>query len=180
VTQVKKPIVIGTTGWDQQKDEIKKLCEEANIGVIYASNFSIGMNIFFRMVKNAATLFNQFPDYDPFIQELHHRMKIDSPSGTALRLGEILLKGITRKNKILTNNPEAKIAENELHISSIRAGSQPGTHLVNFDSDFDTIELKHTVRNRSGFALGAIYAAEWLMGKEGFFNIQDMFTEIFS
>jgi 4-hydroxy-tetrahydrodipicolinate reductase len=180
VAQARKPIVIGTTGWDEQREQIKALSESADIGVIHSSNFSIGMNLFFRIVENAANLFNQFPDYDPYIQEIHHRMKIDSPSGTALMLGEILLEGIQRKDKLLVNKADGKIPENEIHVSSTRTGNVPGTHLVAFDSVSDSIELRHTVRNRNGFAIGAIFAAEWLMSKKGFFSMKDMFTEIFT
>jgi 4-hydroxy-tetrahydrodipicolinate reductase len=180
VAKAQKPIVIGTTGWDQHKKEILELANNTDIGVIYASNFSIGMNIFFKMAECAARLFDGFPDYDPFIHEIHHRQKVDSPSGTALTLGEILLEGIHRKKKLQLDKADGKIAEDELHISSTRAGYVPGTHLVGFDSDFDTIEIKHTVRNRSGFAVGAIYAAEWLIGKKGFFSIRDMFNELYS
>jgi 4-hydroxy-tetrahydrodipicolinate reductase len=107
-------------------------------------------------------------------------MKIDSPSGTALMLGEILLEGIQRKDKLLVNKADGKIPENEIHVSSTRTGNVPGTHLVAFDSVSDSIELRHTVRNRNGFAIGAIFAAEWLMSKKGFFSMKDMFTEIFT
>jgi 4-hydroxy-tetrahydrodipicolinate reductase len=178
VAEARKPIVIGTTGWQEQKNEIKRLTENANIAVIHAANFSIGMNIFYKITECAAILFNQFVDYDAFIHEIHHRMKIDSPSGTALTLGEILLSKIQRKNQLLVNRMEGKISDNQLHISSTRSGAFPGTHIVAFDSIADTIELKHTVRNRSGFAIGAIYAAEWLIGRRGFYSMQDMIDEI--
>ena len=179
VAEAKKPLVIGTTGWDQHKTEIQRLTGVAGIGVIYAANFSLGMNIFFRLVENAASLLNAFPEYDPFIHEIHHRMKVDSPSGTALTLGELLLKGVQRKKKLQVDKLDGKISEEAIHVSSVQSGSVPGTHLVGFDSDFDTIELKHTVRNRSGFATGAIYAAEWVVRKQGFFSINDMFRELY-
>jgi 4-hydroxy-tetrahydrodipicolinate reductase len=173
-----KPVVIGTTGWYAQLDELKKLVEQAQIGVIYAANFSIGMNIFFRIVENASALFDKFEDYDPFIHEMHHRLKIDSPSGTALTLGEIILKKLNRKNQLLSEKCNGPISQNQLHVSSTRSGNIPGIHLVGFDSYADTIELRHTTRNRSGFAIGSLYAAEWIYGKKGLFNINDMLKDI--
>lgn len=173
-----KPVVIGTTGWYAQLNELKKLVEQAQIGVIYAANFSIGMNVFFKIVEDAAILFDKFEDYDPFIHEMHHRLKIDSPSGTALTLGEILLKRIGRKNQLVTDKCDGPISQNQLHVSSTRSGNIPGMHLVGFDSNADTIELRHTTRNRSSFALGALYAAEWIIGKTGLFGINDMLKDI--
>ncbi len=173
-----KPVVIGTTGWYSQLDELKKLVKQAQIGIIYAANFSIGMNIFFKIVENASALFNKFEDYDPFIHEMHHRLKIDSPSGTALTLGEILLKKMSRKNQLLAEKCDGPISQNQLHVSSTRSGNIPGMHLVGFDSNADTIELRHTTRNRSGFALGVLYAAEWIIGKIGLFGINDMLKDI--
>jgi len=178
VAEVKKPIVIGTTGWNNNLTEVKSIVEANQMGVIYASNFSLGMNLFFKLVQNAASLFNKLEDYDAFVHETHHNQKIDSPSGTALRLGEILLDNIQRKSEILTQKSEGKISPHQLHISSTRVGSVPGTHRVGFDSNADTIELTHTARNRTGFALGAICAAEWITGKQGLFTLDDLLADL--
>jgi 4-hydroxy-tetrahydrodipicolinate reductase len=172
-------MVIGTTGWYHQLDEVKAIVQSAKMGVIYASNFSLGMNLFFRIVECAAELFDKFEEYDPFIHETHHRRKVDSPSGTAVTLGKILLEKIKRKSDILAQNSEGAISPKHLHISSTRAGEVPGTHLVGFDSAADTVELKHTARDRSGFALGALYAAEWIVAKHGLFTLNDLFKDIF-
>jgi 4-hydroxy-tetrahydrodipicolinate reductase len=170
-----KPVVLGTTGWLNQLNPIKKIVEAHRIGLIYASNFSIGVNLFFQMVDQASTLINGFPDYDIFVHEFHHNQKTDSPSGTALSLAKIITEKVSRKKKILTDKSEGKIASEKLHVTSTRIGSVPGTHWVGFDSLNDSIELKHTARTRAGFALGALYAAEWIVGKKGLFTMQDIF-----
>ena len=164
ISEFRKNIVVGTTGWQGNISEVKKIVKSSRIGFIYASNFSIGVNIFFRIVENAAKIMNSIDDYDVFGYELHHRKKLDSPSGTAKSIEKILVANIKRKK--------------EVPFASVRAGSIPGTHAVGFESSADTIELKHTARNREGFALGAIMAAEWIKNKKGFFEINDMMNEI--
>ena len=164
MSKFKKNIVVGTTGWQDKIGEVKKIIASNKTGLIYASNFSIGVNIFFRIVENAAKIMNNVDSYDVFGYELHHSKKLDSPSGTAKSIEKILVSNIKRKK--------------EVPFASVRAGSIPGTHAVGFDSSADTIELKHTARNREGFALGAIMAAEWIKGKKGFFEIDDMMNEI--
>ncbi len=178
VAKLGKNLVVGTTGWYDDLDKVKKVVEDSGIGFLYASNFSLGMNIFFRMVKNSAAYFNKFSDYDAFGYELHHNRKKDSPSGTAKSLAEIMVKGIDGKKKAAYDKLDRKIAGDELHFASVRAGDIPGTHVVGFDSVADTVELKHTARNREGFALGSIKAAEWINGKKGFYSIDDMMNEI--
>ncbi len=173
-----KSIVVGTTGWYDRKDEVRKIIEENNAGLIWASNFSLGVNIFFRIVENASRIMDSMEDYDVFCHELHHNQKADSPSGTAQSIGNILLENIKRKKSMLTEACHERIGREQLHVSSTRAGSIPGTHIVGFDSQADTIELKHTARNRSGFALGAVLAAEWIKGRKGFFDINDMMKDI--
>lgn len=173
-----KPIVIGTTGWYDKLDDIEEQIADSETAAIYASNFSLGINLFFRIVESAARSFDKFEDYDSFIHEIHHRGKIDSPSGTALSLAQLVLDSITRKKELLTDRSDGKIDPAALHISSTRAGQVPGTHTVAFDSEADTIELKHTARNRSGFALGAIYAAEWIVGKRGLFTMDDLLKDL--
>lgn len=174
VAQLHKPLVIGTTGWYDHLDEVKKIVSDAKIGVIYASNFSIGMNLFFKIVARAAELFDRFEQYDPFIHEFHHRGKLDSPSGTAHSLAKIVLEKIERKQTALVKTPEGAIPADQLHVTSTRAGAIPGTHIVGFDSEADTIELQHTARGRRGFAAGALYVAQWIVGKQGLFTMEDL------
>jgi 4-hydroxy-tetrahydrodipicolinate reductase len=173
-SEAKKNAVIGTTGWMNQLDKIEKLIQSSGIGLIYASNFSIGVNVFMKIVGHASQLMNEFDDYDAWIHEIHHNQKIDSPSGTALSLAKIMMKKIERKKSILTDAAKGKIAPDQLHVSSSRTGSVPGTHIVGFDSQADTIELTHTARNRSGFALGALFAAQWIHDKQGIFTMADV------
>ena len=178
VSEFGKNIVVGTTGWYDKTDDVKKIIEEAGTGLIWSGNFSIGVNIYFKMIENAAQIINKFDDYDVFVHEFHHKNKADSPSGTAVMIGNILTDNIDRKRKVVTEELKRKIEPDELHISSTRGGSVPGTHIVGFDSAADTIELKHTARGREGFALGAVMAAEWINGKKGFYDINDLMKEI--
>lgn len=174
ISKYKKNIVVGTTGWYGKMGRVRNIVGKSRIGLIYASNFSIGVNLFYRIVENAAKLANKIDAYDVYGCELHHNKKIDSPSGTAKTIGDILIKNIKRKNKLVFDRMDRKIAPNELHFASVRAGSIPGTHIIGFDSSADTIELKHEARNREGFALGAIMAAKWINGKKGLYTIEDM------
>ncbi len=174
VAQFHKPIVIGTSGWYDQIEIVKALVEEYDLGLIYAQNFSLGMNLFIRIVAEAAKLMDQIDDYDVALSEIHHRGKVDSPSGTAYAIADTLLKNISRKKKINCNINEGKIDAEELHVSSVRIGAVPGTHTVIFDSNWDTITLTHRARNRSVWAHGALEAAKWIQNKKGFFNINDM------
>jgi len=179
IAEFKKNVVIGTTGWYDKIEEAKNIVQANNIGLIYSSNFSTGVNIFFKIVENAAKIINKINDYDVYGYELHHNKKIDSPSGTAKTIGEILLKNIKRKNKLLFEKIDRKIEQDELHFASIRAGFIPGTHVVGFDSNADSIELKHVARNREGFASGALMAAQFIHNKKGFYDINDMMKNIF-
>lgn len=164
ISKFGKNIVVGTTGWHNSLEEAKQIVRKSDIGLIYASNFSIGVNVFFRIIENAAKIMNNLDEYDVFGYELHHNKKLDSPSGTAKSIEKLLISNIKRKK--------------EVPFASVRAGSIPGTHVVGFDSSADTIELKHTARNREGFAMGAIMAAEWIKGKKGFYSIDDMMNEV--
>src|SRR6185369_12286038 len=168
----RRDIVIGTTGWDQHLPEIRNMVRDS--GLLYSSNFSLGMNIFFRIAASAAELMRKSSEYDPYIEEIHHRQKADSPSGTALTLGRILLERIDRKKAILSHPPEGKIAPEQLHVASLRTGTVTGTHTVGFDSEADLIELRHTAKNRRGFALGALTAARWLRGRKGIYTMDDV------
>ena len=177
------PTVTGTTGWLNKIDEVSRAVETANSSLLWASNFSIGVNLFNRIAWYAAELANNFCEYDIGGFEYHHNKKLDSPSGTAKTLIEGVISRVERKNKIvwdtlLHRKPEA----DELHFPSIRLGNIPGTHSLIFDSQADTIEITHTARNREGFALGAVKAAEWLALKKrcGVFTIDEMLKEFFN
>ncbi|MDD2714930.1 MAG: 4-hydroxy-tetrahydrodipicolinate reductase [Candidatus Wallbacteria bacterium] len=171
-------VVIGTTGWGEHLQEVKKIVSEAGTGMIWSSNFSVGVNLFYQMVEAAAQIADNVPEYDVFLHELHHNRKQDSPSGTAKTLANLLLKNIRRKKKAVYDKLDRRIEPDELHVSSTRGGFVPGTHIVSFDSEADTIELKHTARSRQGFALGAVLAAEFIKGKKGCFEIGDLMENI--
>ena len=173
-----KNVVVGTTGWYGRLDEARKIVEEAGTGLIWSGNFSIGVNIFLKIIADSAKIIDKFDDYDIFVHELHHSQKADSPSGTAAMIGKILMGNIGRKSKIVAGELKRRIEPNELHISSTRAGKIFGTHIVGFDSDADSIELKHTAKGRHGFASGAVMAAEWINGKKGFYDINAMMDDI--
>jgi len=173
--QARKDIVVGTTGWYDRLPEIRSaLVQSGESGLLYSANFSIGVNMYFRIVSAAAELMRNAADYDPYIHELHHRQKADSPSGTALRLAEILLGRIDRKKETVTQRMDGKIAPDALHVTSTRVGTFAGTHTVGFDSESDLIELTHTARTRRGFALGALRAARWLHGRKGVYTMDDV------
>jgi 4-hydroxy-tetrahydrodipicolinate reductase len=169
-----KNIVVGTTGWYDRLDYVRKLVKEKKIGLVYAPNFSLGVNIFMQIVMDASHLFEKYPQYDVSISEIHHRGKVDSPSGTALTLGGAILQAIKRKSELVTETQHAAIKPHQLHITSTRMGAVTGKHAVLFDSEADCIELVHTAKSRAGFALGAVVAAEWLKGKKGFYTMRDV------
>ena len=176
---LKIPAVIGTTGWHDKLDEVKKIVAGAGSLLLWSSNFSIGVNAFYRMAWYASQLMNLFPEYDIGGFEAHHNKKLDSPSGTAKTLVEGVLTRIERKKTAVWETLERAPAPEELHYPSLRLGSVPGTHSLIFDSAADTIELTHTARSREGFALGAVRAAEWLPGKKkGVFTIDDMLKDM--
>ena len=156
------PLVEGTTGWNAERETIKKLVEEKSGAFVFGANFSIGVNLFYRIADYAAELFSRFEDYEAFIEEQHHSRKKDSPSGTALKLKDIIAKSIKK----------------DFSVSSTRAGNIPGTHRVGFDGNADQILLEHFARSREGFASGAILAAEWIVGKKGFYEFTDVMDEI--
>tara|TARA_Y100000031_G_C8097521_1_gene327157 strand:- start:19 stop:795 length:777 start_codon:yes stop_codon:yes gene_type:complete len=171
-------VVLGTTGWYDQMDHLRSVVTDTNIGFMWASNFSIGVNMFYRMVEGAAQIINSVPDYDIAGYEVHHNQKADSPSGTAKSIAEILRDNIKRKKTITYDALDRAIKPSEIQFSSVRVGNVPGTHAVLFDSAADTIELKHTARSRQGFALGAVMAAEFVNGKKGFFEIGDLMNAL--
>jgi 4-hydroxy-tetrahydrodipicolinate reductase len=170
--EAERDIVVGTTGWFEHLPELRKAVKES--GLLYSANFSLGMNYFFRIVKCAGELMNRAGDYDPYVHEIHHRQKVDSPSGTALTLARILLDRIDRKKEILSRSPDGKVGPDVLHVTSTRAGAGAGTHTIGFDSEADFIELKHVAKTRRGFALGALTAARWLRGRKGIYTMDDV------
>jgi 4-hydroxy-tetrahydrodipicolinate reductase len=156
------PLVEGTTGWNAERETIKKLIEEKNGAFVFGANFSIGVNLFYKIADYASELVGKFEDYEAFVEEQHHSRKKDAPSGTALKLKDILAKHITK----------------DFSVSATRAGRIPGTHRVGFDGTADQILLEHTARSREGFASGAILAAEWIVGRKGFYEFTDVMDEI--
>jgi 4-hydroxy-tetrahydrodipicolinate reductase len=175
------PVVVGTTGWHHEMAQIKEQCSYGNNALIHATNFSVGVNIFFHVNKLLAKLMNNYPYYDVQVEEIHHTQKLDSPSGTAITIAEGIIDNLESKKgwvNILTTDDAAddsNVPADQLLIESLRIESVPGTHTVIYDSEVDTIEFKHTAHNRSGFALGAVLAAEWIQDKKGFYTVQDMF-----
>lgn len=174
VAECGKSIVVGTTGWHDKLDHVRKLVKDKKIGFLYASNFSLGVNIFSQIVMDASHIFDKYPDYDVSMHEIHHTGKTDSPSGTALSLGYVILQSLKRKTEILHETSHGRIKPNQLHITSTRVGNVTGTHSVAFDSEYDSIEFVHRAKNRRGFAVGAVVAAEWLKGKKGFYTMRDV------
>jgi 4-hydroxy-tetrahydrodipicolinate reductase len=175
------PVVVGTTGWYEQLSEVKQLCEESDNSLLYASNFSVGVNVFFHVNKLLAKVMNRYPYYEVQVEEIHHIQKLDSPSGTAITIAEGIINNTDSKNEwvnVLTTDDkddDQNVAPNQLLIESLRIDSVPGTHTVIYDSEVDSIEFKHTAHNRNGFALGAVLAAEWLHDKKGFHSVEAMF-----
>jgi 4-hydroxy-tetrahydrodipicolinate reductase len=157
------PIVVGTTGWTESLDEVTSIITSRNGRLIHGSNFSIGVALFMRIVREASTMFNTMTAYDVAVREVHHARKADAPSGTALSIADVILAEVDRKVKVVSTLADRRIEPDELSVSSSRVGSDVGTHSVLFDSDADSIELVHRARNRSGFAIGALHAARWIV-----------------
>ena len=165
------PAVCGTTGWLSHLKRIEEKCKEVNGSFLYASNFSVGVNIFFEINKKLAALVKTHPGYNVSIEEIHHTQKKDAPSGTAITLAEQIIDTSGKKNKWVNNETENK---NELSIISKRIDEIPGTHSVKYFADIDDIEIIHTAHNRKGFAEGAVLAAEFINGKKGIFSMKDV------
>lgn len=165
------PVVCGSTGWLDRLEEVKQLAAQQHTGLIVASNFSVGVNIFFEINKRLAALMDAHKEYEITLKEIHHTQKKDAPSGTAISLAEQILDQIGRKQKWVN---EQSLQPHELSIISERVDPAPGTHHVKYASDIDDIEIIHTAHNRTGFALGAVLAAEFLKGKEGFFGMKEV------
>ncbi len=157
------PLVEGTTGWNDECELIENIVRDGNGSFVFGANFSIGVNLFYRIADFAAELFSKFPEYETFIEEQHHSRKKDAPSGTALKIKQIVSKHVETGD-----------------IAATRSGNIPGTHRVGFDGPADQILLEHIARSREGFALGAILAAEWIVGMKGFFEFSDVVSEVVS
>jgi 4-hydroxy-tetrahydrodipicolinate reductase len=164
------PVISGTTGWLARYAEATALCEQENGAFIYASNFSLGVNIFFELNKQLAKMMNSLEDYRISLEEIHHTKKLDAPSGTAITLAE----GIIANSKKENWNLGEEISNKNIPIIAKRIPDVPGTHTVWYESEVDTIEIKHTANSRKGFALGAVVAAEWILNKTGVFSMKDV------
>lgn len=163
------PIISGTTGWLKDYDDIIKLCKERDGAFIYASNFSIGVNIFFELNHHLAKMVSLLDKYKVSLEEIHHTQKLDAPSGTAITLAEGIIENSNYKNWSLD-----KADSDTIPIKAKRIENIPGTHTITYDSSVDSIEIRHTAKNREGFALGAVIAAEWIIGKTGIFTMKDV------
>lgn len=177
VSGMGKNMVVGTTGWYDRLPEVKKLIKKNRIGFIYAQNFSIGANIFFKIVAYASSLFARFGDYDVAGYELHHTGKKDSPSGTAKKLAQVIMENFPKKKILETGRLDRQISKEELHFASVRAGRYFGYHEVMFDSSADEVKLSHNAHGRRGFAEGALVAAEFIKGKKGFYSFDEVFKK---
>ena len=167
----KVPVVCGTTGWLEQYDAMSALCRNNDSAFFYASNYSIGVNIFFEINRRLATMMNNYNMYDVRMEETHHTQKLDAPSGTAITLANGILENVVRKTKWVCNTEGN---DEDINITAKRIDPAPGTHIVTYESAIDTIEIAHTAHSREGFATGAVLAAEWIFGKKGVFSMKDM------
>jgi len=167
------PLVVGTTGWHDSIPAVGELVKSLNGSLIYGSNFSVGVNIFFALNKYLADIMDTQPDYNASIHEIHHTQKLDVPSGTAITLGKDMIEKLHTKEKWVDHISGKK---DELSITADRIENVPGTHIITYSSEIDTIEMKHIAHNRKGFALGAVMAAEWIANKKGFYEVKEMFN----
>ena len=164
------PIVVGTTGWYDHFQQVSDLCISSNNTLFYASNFSLGVNIFFDINRRLASLLEAYPIYAPAMVEIHHTQKLDAPSGTAITLANGIIASNSRYKKWTAADPEP----HEIPVESIREGNVPGTHTVTWSSDIDKISITHEAKNRRGLAIGALMAAEWVYNRKGIFTMMDM------
>jgi len=168
------PVISGTTGWLEKYDDAVALCDKKEGAFIYASNFSLGVNVFFELNKHLARMMSNLDQYKVSMIEIHHTQKLDAPSGTAITLAEGIIENSAYQTWKLNDADEGDHHEGEIPITSERIGDTPGTHSVDYESKVDNIEIKHTAHNREGFALGAVIAAEWIQGKTGVFTMKDV------
>lgn len=176
--QANVPVISGTTGWLENYDEVAALCHEKKGAFISSSNFSLGVNIFFEVNEYLAKIMSKFDSYNVSMEEIHHTQKLDAPSGTAISLAKGIIENSSYNNWTLEKAEADQTSDSELakqiHIEAKRIGTIPGTHTVTYNSSVDAIEIKHTAHNREGFALGAVIAAEWIVGKQGIFTMKDV------
>lgn len=172
------PFVIGTTGWYDKLSDVEAMVDAAGIGCVWGSNFSIGVQMFLRIVRTAAIMAHDSPDYDIMVHEWHHHRKRDSPSGTAISVAHVIIDEMERKNHIAVETQYEPIDPSALHVTSTRGGETVGRHIVTLDSAFDTIDIVHNSKNRSGFAHGALLAASWIAERKGFYEFTNVFPEI--
>jgi 4-hydroxy-tetrahydrodipicolinate reductase len=163
------PVICGTTGWLDRYEEAVRICNEKKGAMLYASNFSLGVHVFFELNRYLATLMKDLKQYTPSIEEIHHTQKLDAPSGTAITLAEGIISGTTYEGWQQDGGSETAIG-----ITSVREGTVPGTHTISYKGPVDTLQIKHTAHNREGFAIGAVLAAEWIEGKTGVFGMRDV------
>ncbi len=168
------PVVSGTTGWLSRYDEMVELCNQNNGALFYASNYSLGVNLMFRLNRRLAAMINPVGGYQVEIEEVHHTQKKDAPSGTAITLAEGIIENLDCKNGWVNDEPAAA---DQIEIHSVREGATPGIHSVCYTSDDDILELKHTIKRRSALAMGAVVASEFLCGKQGVFSMDDLLSE---
>lgn len=167
------PVVSGTTGWLEKYDSAIDICSENNGTFLYASNFSLGVNLFFELNKKLSSMMNSLEDYTVSIEEIHHTKKLDAPSGTAITLAEGIIKNSDKTHWKLKDN-KTEVGTNSVSIEAKRTPDVPGTHTISYESKVDSIEITHTAHNRKGFALGAVIAAEWLVNKVGVYSMKDV------
>lgn len=169
------PVVSGTTGWTSRMPEVKAMADAEDAALFWTSNFSVGVNIFFELNRRLARMMEPFPQYRPFMTEVHHIHKLDHPSGTAVTLAEGIVEESSRINTWTEDTPAA---EDTLIVSHIRQGEVPGTHTITWDSPVDSIAITHTAKSREGFALGAVIAAEWLPGHKGVYGMDALMADL--
>lgn len=174
----KVPVVVGTTGWGDTLPDIKDMCDKGSGTMMWASNFSIGVNLFMAFNRYVARVMNDFPEYLPSMTEIHHIHKLDHPSGTAITLAEEIVEEVGRMDKWAEPEPGKGLPSDVLPVDHVREGEVPGTHIITWDSDEDTITLRHEAKSRRGFALGAVKAAEWIKGRKGFLTMGDMLSDV--
>lgn len=173
------PIVVGTTGWNEQLDEVERMVSTSNGSLLYASNFSVGVNLFFELNRKLAELLGAYSEYKPSINEIHHTQKVDAPSGTAISLAnDIIENNASYYSWVCAEGEIPHTANGQLGVVAHRIPDVPGTHTVAYTSPIDTISITHQAHNRRGFALGAVLSAEWIANKKGIFTISDMLKEM--
>lgn len=169
------PVIVGTTAWVDELDYVKDLVAQNNGSLLYASNFSIGVNIFFDINRRLAQLMDGQHEYLPSVKEIHHKEKVDAPSGTAVSIAsDMMLANDNYSSWIHQKDIAPNVQKGQIAVTSFREDGVPGTHIVDYTSEIDTIEIKHTAHNRKGFGLGAVIAAEWIVGKKGIYTMQDV------